>query len=82
MDRQSVSGKVLSGVAAAAVRAKVPVIAIVGGYDGLQIAEQLGLTAVFSINTLPQPLQISAPHAAQNLAATAANIFRLIRARL
>lgn len=82
MDRQSVSGKVLSGVAAAAVRAKVPVIAIVGGYDGLQIAEQLGLTAVFSINTLPQPLQISAPHAAQNLAATASNIFRLIRARL
>ena len=42
----------------------------------------LGLTAAFSINRLPQTLQDSAPHAAQNLAFTMENILRLLEAAL
>ena len=37
-----------------------------------------GLTAVFSINRLPQPLEESGPYAADNLEHTMDNVLRLL----
>lgn len=77
LDRQSLRGKVIAGVAKRAKQAKVPVLAIVGGYD-TDLAEMydLGLSAVFSINRLPQTLEQSKKGSAVNLRMTMDNILR------
>ncbi|MDL2293031.1 glycerate kinase [Ruminococcaceae bacterium OttesenSCG-928-D13] len=83
LDRQSLRGKVIAGVAKRAKRAEVPVLAIVGGYE-LDIDEiyDFGVSAVFSINRLPQTLAQSQKDSAENLRVTVDNILRYHQALL
>lgn len=79
IDSQSLRGKVVIGVARRAKKQKVPVIAVVGGAEsGIESAYEEGVTAVFTINRLPQPLAESSPHSAENLGFVMDNILRLI----
>ena len=73
------------GTAAVAQRAKSlnkSVIAIVGGADDAEIgaAYDMGVTAVFPINRLPQDFSVSRHHSVENLSYTADNIMRLLAA--
>lgn len=80
LDSQSVQGKVIDGIAKKARSRRIPVVAIVGGYDSqLEDIYAAGITAVFSINRLPLPLACSAKDSADNLALTAENIFRILK---
>lgn len=79
MDSQSLRGKVVIGVARRAKKQSVPVVVIAGGYDGdLEKAYDEGVTAVFSINRLPQNLEVSRYQSEENLSLTADNILRTI----
>lgn len=78
LDTQSLRGKVVIGVARRAKVRGVPVVAVVGGYDtGLDAVYQEGVSAVFSINRLPEPLEVSGPLTRENFALTLRNILRL-----
>ncbi len=81
LDSQSLQGKVVIGISRRAKALNVPVIAIVGGAvdDGLAPGYDMGLSAVFSINRLPQDFAVSRHKSHENLTATAENIFRLIK---
>lgn len=80
IDGQSLRGKVVIGVARSAKKQNKPVIAIVGGADGdLTPAYQEGVTAVFTINKLPQDLSVSAKFSEQNLAFTMQNVLNLLK---
>ena len=81
LDGQSLCGKVVSGIANRAKPRNKPVIAIVGGVKDKEIAEAYskGLSAVFTINRLPQDLSVSQAYSAANLCHTAADILRLIK---
>lgn len=82
LDRQSLSGKVISGVADRAAALGVPVIAVVGGYDPpLEDIHARGVAAVFSINRLPEELSASRTHSGENLSLTMDNILRLLKLR-
>ena len=81
LDSQSLGGKVVDGVARRAKAAGVPLVALVGQIgEGFEPMYHRGLSAVFSINRAAQPLEESAPHAAENLGLTAENVLRLWRA--
>ena len=81
LDGQTLRGKAVCGVAKRAKALGVPVIALVGGSEGdLGPLHDAGLTAVFSINRLPQALEDSAPRTADNLSHTLDNVLRLWRA--
>ena len=80
IDGQSLRGKVVIGVSRYAKKQSVPVICVVGGADGdLTDAYNQGVTAVFTINKLPQDLSVSKFYSKENLAFTMENILRLIR---
>ncbi len=77
MDEQTMGGKAVSGVLRR--RGNTPVIAVVGGYEGDErVFFEAGLTAVFSINTLPQTIEQGAGTHAARLAATVRNIIRTV----
>ncbi len=79
LDSQSLRGKAVVGIARRARAKNVPVIAIVGGYDtDLSQAYGEGVSAVFSINRLPEPLEISGPQAKENFRLTMRNVLRLL----
>ena len=79
LDGQTVRGKAVSGVAKRAKALGVPVIAVVGGSKGdLTPLYEQGLTAAVPINRLPQPLEESGPHTAENLDYTMDTILRLL----
>lgn len=79
LDGQTAGGKAVLGVARRAKTHGLPVIAVVGGSEGdLAPLYDQGLTAVFSINRLPQALEDSAPHTAENLEHTMDNLLRLL----
>ena len=82
LDSQSLRGKVVLGIAGRTKAQKVPLIALVGGAEDDKIAEafERGVTAVFPINRLPQDFLISREFSRENLAHTADNVLRLIRA--
>ena len=82
LDSQSLRGKVVIGVAQRAKALGKPVIAIVGGADDAEIAAayDLGVTAVFPINRLPQDFSVSRYKSEENLCWTADNILRLLAA--
>lgn len=83
IDSQSLRGKVVMGVAGRAKAQNKPVLVIAGGADGdLEPAYAGGVTAIFTINRLPEPLEVSRYKSRENLAATADNILRLIQAAL
>ena len=82
LDGQSLRGKVVIGVAQRAKALGKPVIAIVGGAEDAQVGEayQMGVTAVFPINRLPQDFSVSRYHSEENLKYTADTIMRLLTA--
>ena len=60
IDSQSLRGKVVIGVAKRAGRKNVPVVVVAGGAEeGIDRAYDMGVTAVFSINRLPQDFSVS-----------------------
>lgn len=82
IDAQSLSGKVVVGVARRAARVGVPVVAVVGDIgDGFEGAYAEGVTAVFSINAVAVPFAQARPRARGDLAQTMDNIMRLWTAR-
>ena len=81
LDSQSLRGKVVIGVAKRAKLQKVPVTVIVGGADrDVAAAYDMGVTAVFPINRLPEDFSISRHKSVENMTLTADNILRLIKA--
>ena len=80
LDEQSLRGKVITGVIKRAKISKKPTIAIVGGVRGdiSQMYED-GLSAVFTINRLPEDFEISKHKSKENLSETVDNIIRLMR---
>ena len=82
LDSQSLRGKVVIGVAQRAKAMEKSVIAIVGGADDGDIGQayEMGVTAVFPINRLPQDFSVSRYHSVENLSYTADNIMRLLAA--
>lgn len=80
LDAQSLGGKAVIGIARRAKAAGVPVVAVVGGYDDcLDEYYAAGVSAVFSINRLPEPLSVSGGHTSENYAMTVRNILRLAK---
>jgi glycerate kinase len=80
IDSQSLRGKVVIGVARKAKEQNVPVIAVVGGADGdMSEAYTNGVTAVCTINRLPQDFSISRKYSKENLAFAFDNILRLLK---
>ena len=82
LDRQSLNGKVISGVLEHTCPRGIPTIAIVGAVED-EIYEQayaLGLSAVFSINRRPEPFEQSRLHSHDNYRRTLTNLLRLLRA--
>lgn len=81
LDAQSLRGKVVMGIAKRAQRQEKKVIAVVGGADdkNIQDAYQRGVTAVFSINRLPQDFSVSRKYSVENLSYTVDNILRLLK---
>ena len=78
LDRQSTMGKVLDGVSRRTRAQGVPLVALVGGvsYDVGEIHNQ-GVSAVFTVNRLPEPLEESCLHTEENLLFAMENILRL-----
>ncbi|MBQ8427277.1 MAG: glycerate kinase, partial [Clostridia bacterium] len=80
IDSQSLRGKVVIGVARKAKEKGIPVIAVVGGADGdMSEAYEKGVTAVCTINRLPQDFSISRNYSKENLEFAFDNILRLIK---
>lgn len=79
IDSQSLRGKAVIGIARRAKKQNVPVIAVVGGAEGdMTAAYDEGVTAVFTINRLPQPLSESSRFTRENLAFAVENILRTL----
>jgi len=80
IDSQSLRGKVVIGVAREAKKQSVPVIAVVGGADGdMAKAYAEGVSAVFTINRLPQDFSVSRNFSKENLAFAFDNILRALK---
>lgn len=80
LDRQSLGGKVVLGVARRAKRAGVPVLAVAGDVaDGIEEVYDQGVSAVFSTNRLAIPFSEAKPRSAQDYRLTVENLFRLIK---
>ncbi|MFA9423933.1 MAG: glycerate kinase [Sedimentibacter sp.] len=80
LDKQSLRGKVVIGVAKRAKNKNIPVTVIVGGVDNdIEQAYDMGVTSIFTINRLPQDFKISKLKSRENLEATSDNILRLIK---
>ncbi len=82
MDAQTAMGKAPQGVAAAAARRGVPVIALAGGVEDAAAINRIGIAGVFSIMPRPMSLQEAmAPEtAAQNIRELARQLFQTIAA--
>ena len=81
LDRQSLNGKVISGVAKHAKAQNVPVIALVGSVgEECSATYAAGISAVFSINRRAQDLRRSRRFSSLNYRRTLADVLRLILA--
>lgn len=78
LDAQSLSGKVIVGIAKHTKKANVKLIAIVGGYDEIDKIYELGVNSVFSINTKPENFEIAKYKSKENLRKTAYNLARAL----
>jgi len=79
IDSQSLSGKVICGVASRAKKHNVPVIAVVGDIgDDTEEIYSLGITAVMSINRVAVPFEIARHRSEKDLALTMNTIMRLL----
>lgn len=80
IDSQSLSGKVVVGVARRARTRQVPVVAVVGDIgDGFEGVHDEGVSAVFSINNLAIPFAEARGRARQDLALTMDSILRFAK---
>lgn len=80
LDTQSLRGKVVIGVGRRAKAQDVPVTVIVGGAEpDIEAAYDMGVTAVFTINRLPQDFSVSRNYSEQNMTLTVDNILRLMK---
>lgn len=80
LDSQSLRGKVVIGVARRASAQGKPVIAVVGGADyGVDAVYGEGVSAVFTINRLPQDFALLRGRSEENLAFAFDNILRALR---
>ena len=80
IDSQSLRGKVVIGVSRRAKAQGVPVITVVGGSEGdMDGAYEQGVTAVFSINRLPQDFSVSRYNSRENLSFATDNILRVLK---
>ena len=78
MDRQSAFGKTPVGVAAAAKKHDVPVVAVVGQLgDGAETVLAHGIDAIFSIHDGPMTLEEAFERSPELLRRSAANVVRL-----
>ena len=78
IDGQSLRGKVVVGVARAARKKGVPVIAVVGDIaDGAEAAYDEGVTAIFSINRVAAPYSEAKLRAKSDLRLTMDSLLRL-----
>lgn len=83
IDHQTVQGKVISGLAARARAAEVPLIAIVGCIRGhIGPLMSMGLTAVFPTASGPCTTAQSFQHSREDLERTASQIMRVMRGTL
>lgn len=78
IDRQSLDGKLISGILRHTKAGKVPVIALVGSIaeDLGQIPYEMGLTAVFSINRRAEAFSVSGTKSYENYQRTLEDILR------
>jgi glycerate kinase len=77
VDSQSMHGKVISGIAEAAERMNVPVIAIAGDIgDDFHAVYRTGISAVFSINRRALPFKLALKRCRSDLKATVEDIMR------
>ncbi|MGD9559874.1 MAG: glycerate kinase, partial [Oscillospiraceae bacterium] len=77
IDRQSLDGKVVIGVARRALLRQVPVVAIVGDVgEGAESAYACGVSAIFSTNRVALPYSEASMRSRQDLQDTADNILR------
>ena len=77
-DHQSLTGKVVSGVARRAKRWNVPVVVIAGDVgDGVDAAYEIGVSAIFSTNRAAIPWSEAKLRTRQDLAKTAEAVARL-----
>lgn len=80
IDSQSLSGKVVVGVARRAATHGVPVVAVVGDIgDGFEGVYDQGVSAVFSINNLAIPFTEARKRARQDLALTVDSLLRFAK---
>lgn len=78
IDHQTACGKTISGVAQAAQRQGVPVVAIVGSIgQGVDVLYPLGVTSMFSLVPGPVSLEDAMQHGQAMLADTAERVVRL-----
>lgn len=81
IDSQSLSGKVVIGVARRAKLKNVPVIAVVGDIgEGAELAYDEGVSSILSINRLAIPFEEARKHSREDLKSTADNLMRTLRA--
>lgn len=79
LDRQSLDGKLVRGVAKLAKKHKIPVIAFCGKLEiEAEQINQLGLLAAFSISQKPSSLEEAIKNTAHDLESLAFNITRLL----
>jgi glycerate kinase len=79
MDTQSLSGKVVIGVARHAKRLGIPVVAVVGDIgDGIEQAYQEGVSGVFSINRVAVGFKEAKQRSKSDLALTLDNLMRFL----
>lgn len=79
IDRQSLEGKAVIGIAKRAKKQNVPVIAVVGTIgDGVADAYALGINAIFSINISATDYHIARYHSTENMLITMDNIIKLL----
>lgn len=80
LDRQSLRGKVVLGIARRAQQFNTPVVAIVGDIgDDIQQVYQEGVWAVFSINRVAKEYRELIERAPQDLALTVANLLHFLQ---
>ncbi len=80
LDGQSLRGKVVIGVAREAKKQHVSVISVVGGAErDIEKVYEEGVSAVFTINRLPEDFSVSRYKSEENLALTFDNILRILK---
>ncbi|MDR2510333.1 MAG: glycerate kinase [Spirochaetaceae bacterium] len=80
IDRQSLRGKVVIGVARRAKKSGVPVIAVVGDIgDNIEGAYDEGVAAIFSINRVSQSFEENRKRCKSDLCLTVDNLLRFMR---